>query len=147
MIVAPPQLVSPYAWLVAGATLTGLGTGMSAPAANNASVELAPDDVGAITGLRGAARQGGAIVGITLATSLAAHSGHEAHTLAEAFVVLAALLACMVPLVWLVPDGKRTNGAHHQFASGEAGARAGFRNRPTVAMSSSATVLVAEAAR
>ena len=70
--------------------LYGLGTGMSAPAANNASIELAPDDVGAITGLRGAARQGGAIVGIALATSVAAHTGHEVQSLTQAFFVLAA---------------------------------------------------------
>ncbi len=105
-MIASPPLWSPYLWLAAGATLTGLGTGMSAPAANNASIELAPDDVGAITGLRGAARQGGAIIGIALATSLAAHTGHEAATLGKSFFVLAALLACMAPLVYLVPDGR-----------------------------------------
>lgn len=106
MIASPPLLVSPYVWLAAGATLTGLGTGLSAPAANNASIELAPDDIGAITGLRGAARQGGAIIGIALATSIAAHTGHEAATLEKSFFVLAALLACMAPLVYLVPDGR-----------------------------------------
>jgi MFS family permease len=107
MIATSPALVSPYVWLAIGATFTGLGTGLSAPAANNASIELAPDDVGAITGLRGAARQGGAILGITMATSLAAHTGHEVQTLTEAFFVLAALLVCMVPLVFLVPDSRR----------------------------------------
>jgi MFS family permease len=109
MIATRPQLLSPYAWLAVGATLTGLGTGMSAPAANNASIELAPDDVGAITGLRGAARQGGAILGISLATSVAAHTGHEVQTLTQAFFILSALLVCMVPLVFLVPDGRPTH--------------------------------------
>jgi EmrB/QacA subfamily drug resistance transporter len=106
MMVTTPMVLSPYAWLAVGATLTGLGTGMSAPASNNASLELAPDDIGAITGLRGAARQGGAIVAIALATSIAAHTGHEVETLTRAFIVLAILLACMVPLVFLVPDGR-----------------------------------------
>jgi EmrB/QacA subfamily drug resistance transporter len=107
MIATPPLGLSPYLWLAIGATLTGLGTGLSAPAANNASIELAPDDVGAITGLRGAARQGGAIVGIALATSLAAHTGHEAATLAKTFFVLAGLLALLAPLVYLAPDGRQ----------------------------------------
>jgi EmrB/QacA subfamily drug resistance transporter len=112
MIATPPHAgLSPYLWLTLGATLTGLGTGLSAPAANNASIELAPDDVGAITGLRGAARQGGAIIGIALATSLAAHTGHEAATLARSFFVLAALLACMAPLVYLAPDGRERKQA------------------------------------
>jgi EmrB/QacA subfamily drug resistance transporter len=108
MIATRPELVSPYIWLAVGAAITGLGTGLSAPAANNASIELAPDDVGAITGLRGSARQGGAIIGIALATSVAAHTGHEVESLTQAFLVLSVLLVCMVPLVFLVPDGRRS---------------------------------------
>ena len=111
MIALPPVLLSPYAWLAVGATVSGLGTGLSAPASNNASIELAPDDVGAITGLRGAARQGGAIMGIALATSVAAHTGNEALTLASSFFILSALLVSMVPLVLLVPDGRQPEGA------------------------------------
>ncbi len=107
MIASRPELVSPYVWLTVGACVTGLGTGLSAPAANNASIELAPDDVGAITGLRGAARQGGAIIGIALVTSVAAHTGHEIQSLTKAFFILAVLLLCMVPVVFLVPDGRR----------------------------------------
>jgi EmrB/QacA subfamily drug resistance transporter len=146
MIVAPPEFVSPYAWLVVGATLTGLGTGMSAPAANNASIELAPNDVGAITGLRGSARQGGAIIGITLTTSLAAHTGHEARALAEAFCLLAALLACMVPLVFVVPDGKRRRGLQHRPLTAPDGVLGTARLRGTtakVAAGTAATLLAA----
>jgi len=111
MIAMHPVLgLSPYMWLAVGATVCGLGTGLSAPAANNASIELAPNDVGAITGLRGAARNGGAIVGIAIATSVAAHSGNEVTALRNAFFVLAALLVCMVPLVFLIPDGERRLG-------------------------------------
>jgi EmrB/QacA subfamily drug resistance transporter len=107
IIAMPPLVFSPYIWMAVGATLSGLGTGLSAPAANNASIELAPHDVGAITGLRGAARQGGAILGIALVTSVAAHSGDEVSVLTHAFFVLAAMLACMAPLVLVVPDGRR----------------------------------------
>jgi MFS family permease len=117
MIATRPEVLSPYAWLALGATLSGLGTGMSAPAANNASIELAPDDVGAITGLRGAARQGGAILGISLATSIAAHTGHEVETLTQAFFILSALLVCMVPLVFLVPDGRHQRSDHARLAA------------------------------
>lgn len=107
MIASPPEIVGPYAWLAVGATLTGLGTGLSAPAANNASIELAPEDVGAITGLRGAARQGGAIVAVALCTSVMARSGHPVDELGRAFVVLAVLLLAMSPLVFVAPDGRR----------------------------------------
>jgi EmrB/QacA subfamily drug resistance transporter len=107
MIAMHPPLLSPYTWMAIGATVSGVGTGLSAPAANNASIELAPDDVGAITGLRGSVRQGGAILGISLATSIAVHTGHEVATLGEAFFILAALLVAMTPLVMMVPEGER----------------------------------------
>jgi EmrB/QacA subfamily drug resistance transporter len=111
LIATQPVIFSPYVWLAIGSTLTGLGTGLSAPAANNASIELAPDDIGAITGLRGAARTGGAIVAIALATSIAVHTGNEVAALTHAFFVLAGLLVCMVPLVFVIPDGRRAKGA------------------------------------
>ncbi|HXW79120.1 MAG TPA: MFS transporter [Acidimicrobiales bacterium] len=114
MIATHPVFLSPYAWLTVGACITGLGTGLSAPAANNASIELAPDDVGSITGLRGACRQGGAIVGIAMVTSIAAHTGHEVESLTHAFFVLAALLLCIVPLVFLIPDGRRAGDEGHE---------------------------------
>lgn len=116
MIAMKPHFVSPYIWLSIGATLSGLGTGLSAPASNNASLELAPDDIGAITGLRGAARQGGAIIAISLATSLAAHTRAEVPTLGASFLVLAALLAAMAPLVLMVPDGVRRSRRRLDFA-------------------------------
>ena len=100
--------------LPSGPAVTGLGTGMSAPAANNASIELAPHDVGAITGLRGACRNGGAIIGIAIATSVAAHSGNEVAALRHAFFVLAALLVCMAPLVFLIPDGRGACDEPHE---------------------------------
>jgi EmrB/QacA subfamily drug resistance transporter len=119
MIATRPELVSPYVWLTIGAAISGLGTGLSAPAANNASIELAPDDVGAITGLRGSSRQGGAIIGIALATSLAVHTGHEVESLTKAFFVLAVLLLCMVPVVFLVPDGRgHASGAEEAAEAG-----------------------------
>jgi EmrB/QacA subfamily drug resistance transporter len=102
-----PESLSPYSWLALAACLTGIGTGISAPAANNASLELSPNDIGAITGLRGATRQGGAIIGVVLTTALVARSTHPAITLGHAFFVFTILLALVIPLVLLVPDGVR----------------------------------------
>lgn len=107
LIAVPPPVFGPYTWLAVSAALTGIGTGLSAPAANNASIDLSPNDIGAITGLRGSARQGGAIIGVALTTSIVARSAEQAVTLGHAFFVLAGLLAAVVPLVLLVPDGKR----------------------------------------
>jgi EmrB/QacA subfamily drug resistance transporter len=108
LIAVRPEVLGPYGWLAAAAALTGVGTGLSAPAANNASLELAPDDVGAVTGLRGASRQSGAIVAVAITTAVVARSGHEAVALGHAFFVLAALLLLMVPAVLVVPDQVRS---------------------------------------
>ncbi|HTW97559.1 MAG TPA: MFS transporter, partial [Acidimicrobiales bacterium] len=100
-------LFGPYGWLATTAAVTGVGIGLSAPAANNASLEQAPDDVGAITGLRGASRQVGAIIGVAVVTAVVARSSHEATTLGSTFLVLAALMIVMVPVVFLVPERRR----------------------------------------
>lgn len=107
VISVPPPGVGPYAWLMLGATITGLGIGMSAPGANNASIELAPDEVGAVSGLRGAARQLGAIVAVAFTTTAMARSADPTRMLLEAFLLLGVLLVVMSPLVLNVPDRAR----------------------------------------
>lgn len=106
MIAAPALIGGPYVWLSVAAALTGVGIGLSAPAANNACIELVPNDVGAIIGIRGAARQSGGIIGIAVATAVVARSINEAQALGQAFWILGALLVATVPLVFVVPDGR-----------------------------------------
>jgi EmrB/QacA subfamily drug resistance transporter len=108
LIAVHPAVLSPYGWLAASAALTGIGIGLSAPASNNASLDMAPDDVGSITGLRGASRQAGAIIGVALTTSVVARSSDQAATLGHSFFVLGGLLLLITPLVFLVPSGRRT---------------------------------------
>jgi EmrB/QacA subfamily drug resistance transporter len=105
MISIPAIGVGPYLWLSGAAAITGIGIGLSAPAANIASIELAPNNVGAIIGIRGAARQSGGIIGIAVATAAATRSSHEAQTLGRAFLVLGVLLFAIIPLAFLVPNG------------------------------------------
>jgi EmrB/QacA subfamily drug resistance transporter len=103
--------VSPYAWLAIGAALTGLGMGLSVPAANNASLQLAPDQVAAIAGLRGMFRQSGAITAVSVTTALIARSGSPAGgALVQSHVlfVFAAILLLLLPLVRLVPEHRGT---------------------------------------
>jgi len=102
MSVAAP--VSPYGWLALGAAITGFGMGLSVPAANNASLQLAPDQVAAIAGLRGMFRQSGAITAVAVTTALVARSADPGVMQARVFLVFAALLLLLLPLVVLVPD-------------------------------------------
>ena len=104
-IMAPaPHGMTPYAWLATAAGVTGVGMGLSIPASNNASLQLAPDQISAIAGLRGMFRQSGGIIAVSVITTVIAHSGNPAIAQAHSFVVFAAVLLLMIPFAFLVPD-------------------------------------------
>jgi EmrB/QacA subfamily drug resistance transporter len=100
----PPHLVGPYGWLAAAAGLTGLGMGMAVPATNNATLQLAPDQVAAITGLRGMFRQSGSILTISATTALLATAHDPAIAQSRVFLVFAVLMVALIPLILVVPD-------------------------------------------
>jgi EmrB/QacA subfamily drug resistance transporter len=99
-----PPLLSPYVWLAISAAVTGVGMGISVPASNNASLQMAPDQIAAIAGLRGMFRQGGAIMAVSITTAITARSNDPGIAQAHVFLVFAALLVFSLPLVFLVPD-------------------------------------------
>ncbi|HEY2674254.1 MAG TPA: MFS transporter [Rugosimonospora sp.] len=99
-----PRGLSPYVWLAAAAAVTGLGMGLSIPASNNASLQLAPDQVAAIAGLRGMFRQSGAIMAVSVTTTVVARAGDPGIAQAHIFAIFAVLLLATIPLVFLVPD-------------------------------------------
>ena len=78
--------------------------GLSVPAANNASLQLAPDQVAAIAGLRGMFRQAGSITAVSVTTAVIARSTNPGVDQARVFLVFAALLVLTLPLVKLVPE-------------------------------------------
>ena len=107
----PPHGLTPYAWLAMAAGITGIGMGLSIPASNNASLQLAPDQISAIAGLRGMFRQSGGIVeagAVSITTTILTHSASSGTAQAYSFVVFAAILVLMIPLTLLVPDHRGT---------------------------------------
>jgi len=120
LLAGRPVVLGPYGWLAFAAALTGVGIGISAPAANNATLEFSPGDAGAISGLRGATRQSGAIISVAITSSIVARSSNEGRVLAHSFVVLGVLLTLLIPLVVLVPDGVRTRRDPPRIARGGA---------------------------
>ena len=104
MMALAPAGLSPYAWLAIGAAVTGCGMGVSVPASNNASLQLAPDQVAAIAGLRGMFRQSGAITAVSITTALVARSSQPGLVEARVFFAFAILLIAILPLIALVPD-------------------------------------------
>jgi MFS family permease len=99
-----PFGMSAYAWLAIGAGLTGIAMGSISPAANNASLQLAPQHAAAIAAVRGTCRQAGGIVSISISTAILAKSAHPGLAMADIFAVFAAIIAVTIPLVRRVPE-------------------------------------------
>jgi EmrB/QacA subfamily drug resistance transporter len=104
LMALPPPGMSGYLWLSISAAITGIGMGMATPASNNAGLQLAPDRIASVAGLRGMFRQSGAIVAVSMTTAVLANSANPALAQAHAFVVFAVLVLATVPLIFTVPD-------------------------------------------
>ena len=86
--------------------IAGLGTGIANPASNNACIELMPEKVATITGLRGMFKSVGGALGISLITFILHSSSTPADGFRITFVSLGLGLLLAVPLVFLMPSGK-----------------------------------------
>lgn len=104
LVATSPTGLGPYAWLGLASIACGMGIGISGPASNNAAIELLPDQVAAISGLRGMFRQVGGIMGISVAALLVTELGSPARTLRFTFLGLAALIVAAIPLIAGVPE-------------------------------------------
>jgi EmrB/QacA subfamily drug resistance transporter len=101
---ASPHWLTTYAWLALATAVCGVGMGVATPAANNATLQLAPEHAAAVAGLRGMFRQAGAITAVSVTAAIVARSSDPAMAQARTFVVFAAILLCSLPLVLLVPE-------------------------------------------
>lgn len=84
----------------------GIGMGIALPASNNAAIELMPNKVSTITGLRGTFRSVGAAIGISVVTIILHVSSSPAFGFRVIFISFGLVLLCTVPLVFLMPTGK-----------------------------------------
>jgi MFS family permease len=107
-IAISPVGLSAYWWIALFSLLVGMGVGCAAPATNNATLQLAPANIAAITGLRGMFRQTGGIIYVSFTTALLARSLHPGVTQSYVFVAQAVLLLAMAALTRLVPDHRGT---------------------------------------
>jgi len=81
----------------------GVGVGLAAPASNNACIELMPDRVATITGIRGMFRQAGGAVSITIATLVLHESSSIASGFRLVFIALAVAMLATIPAVFAMP--------------------------------------------
>jgi EmrB/QacA subfamily drug resistance transporter len=112
LMASPPRLgLGPYEWLGLAALLCGLGVGAAGPASNNAAIDLMPDQVAAISGLRGMFRQVGGIIAVSIAALLLDGSPHPAAILGGVFVGMAVIALISLPIIAKVPERRRRSPA------------------------------------
>ncbi|MSQ32779.1 MAG: MFS transporter [Dehalococcoidia bacterium] len=84
----------------------GVGMGIANPASNNAALDLAPEKIAAITGLRGTIRGAGSVLGISLVTLYLSGVQDRGAGLANVFIATTVLMWVILPVVFLIPDNK-----------------------------------------
>jgi Na+/melibiose symporter-like transporter len=104
--------ISLFGWTLSATTLlivflfiSGFAQGMVAPAANNACIELAPEKIGMITGVRGMFRQVGSAIGISLITLVVHNTGDMSRGFFLVFIGMAIISAMTVPMIMFMPRG------------------------------------------
>jgi len=93
-----------FVWLTLACVVCGVGIGIAGPPSNNASLQLMPNAVAAISGLRATFRQTGGIISISIAAAIIAGSSQGARVLAYVFAMLALLTLLGAPAIIGVPE-------------------------------------------
>jgi MFS family permease len=86
--------------------VSGIGVGIALPAANNACIELMPEKVATITGLRGMFRSVGGAFGISLITIILHLSSTPSNGFRITFISFGLVLLFTIHLIFLMPTGK-----------------------------------------
>jgi len=87
--------------------VSGIGMGIANPASNNACIELMPEKVATITGLRAMFRIIGGALGVSLITFILHLSSNPGNGFRIIFISFGLGLLFAIPLVFLMPSGKR----------------------------------------
>jgi EmrB/QacA subfamily drug resistance transporter len=90
--------------------VNGLGAGMIFPASNNACIELMPEKVGTIVGLRNMFRNIGGALSISIVTCILHLSSGAASGFMIAFIAFGLISLASIPLLFLMPAGGRAWG-------------------------------------
>lgn len=85
--------------------ISGLGSGIALPAANNACIELMPERVATITGIRGMFRQCGAAISITaISLILQIYQNNMALGFSIIFFGISILMLITIPAIFFMPE-------------------------------------------
>jgi EmrB/QacA subfamily drug resistance transporter len=98
---------SSFVYLAGVIGILGLGFGLSAPASNNAALDIMPGKVAAVTGIRGMFRQTGGTIGTALVVLVSSLFADEGRGLQVVFFGLAFIILLIIPVVFFIPDSAR----------------------------------------
>lgn len=96
--------VDPIALLVLITFVSGVGIGTVNPAANNACIDLMPNRISTITGVRGMFRQMGGVISISVTTLLLERLGESVFGFRVVFLGMAVIMLLSLPLVFMMPS-------------------------------------------
>lgn len=91
-------------WLLAISVAAGGTFGLANPALNNAALDIAPDRIAAIAGLRGMFMSLGGTVGISLVVLAGSRAASTEHGMEVAFTAFACVMALATLLVRYIPE-------------------------------------------
>ena len=93
-------------------TIWGTGMGIANPAANNAALDLMPEKVAAVTGMRGMFRSIGGVIGTATVTLILSRFQDKVTGMQVICLSFAILLLVLIPIVFLIPDTVRGRKGH-----------------------------------
>jgi len=99
--------VSNFVYLASVIAVLGLGFGLSAPASNNAALDILPGKVAAVTGIRGMFRQTGGTLGTAMVVFVTALYDDPGRGLQVVFFGLSFVILLIIPVVFFIPDTAR----------------------------------------
>ncbi|WP_027363830.1 MFS transporter [Desulfotruncus alcoholivorax] len=97
-----------YWWLTLMIFVSGMGVGMASPSSNNAAIELMPNKIAEISGLRGMFRQTGGVIGTSLIVLILSRFHNQLDGFHFIFGAMSLLLVAAIPFIRGVPDGRKT---------------------------------------
>jgi EmrB/QacA subfamily drug resistance transporter len=115
-----PLSLGPFGLLAVTVGLSGAAMGLLMPSSNNAALDLLPERVGVIAGLRQFFRQTGGMIGTAVIVVALSLSPDKAAGIRTVYTTLGILLVFTIPLAFLIPDVAR---ARHRAATEESGDR------------------------
>ncbi len=99
---------TPVFLLVLILILSGIAVGTVNPAVNNAALDLMPERMSSVIGMRGMFRSMGGVVGTSTTVVVLSHFDDKVRGMEVVFFGLGMVALCLIPLVLTVPDTVRS---------------------------------------